>query len=166
MKTLGSMMDQMTVEIVRLKPNSPELQICAQWRYDAFLKSYGYSLLESGAQLTKLATQPDEYETALVALVDCRLAGICLLVLHEFEPLHDVSPWLASLYVAPEYRKRGIEPRLVAAIEDQARSNGVAQLHLYTSDAEAFYLKCGWSRAEQGVADGEPYAFMIRDLQA
>lgn len=154
----------MTIEITRLKPNSPELQICAAWRYEEFLKSYGYSLLDSGAQLAKLATQPDECETALIALVDGRLAGICLLVLQEFEPLHDVSPWLASLYVAPEYRKRGVARKLVAAIEDQARSNGVARLHLYTGDAEKFYLKCGWSLAEQGVADGEPYAFMIRNL--
>ena len=107
---------QMTIEIVRLKPNSPELEVCAAWRYHAFLKSYGYSLSESAAQLTKLATQPDECETAVIALVDGCLAGICLLVLQEFEPLHDVSPWLASLYVAPEYRKRGVARRLVAAI--------------------------------------------------
>ncbi len=39
-----------------------------------------------------------------------------------------------------------------------------AWLHLYTGDAEKFYLKCGWSLAEQGIADAEPYAFMIRDL--
>ena len=38
------------------------------------------------------------------------------------------------------------------------------RLHLYTGDAEKFYLKCGWSLAERGIADGEPYAFMIRDL--
>ena len=88
----------MTIEITRLKPNSPELHTCAEWRYEAFLKSYGYSLLDSGAQLTKLATQPDEYETAVIALVDGHLAGICLLVLREFEPLHDVSPgWQASM---------------------------------------------------------------------
>ncbi len=154
----------MIFEITRLKPNSLELQICAEWRYDAFLKSYGYSLLDSGAQLNKLATQPDEYETALIALVDGRIAGICLLVLHEFEPLHDVSPWLASLYVAPEYRNQGVARKLVVAIEEQARSNGVARLHLYTGDAEEFYLKCGWSLAERGITDGEPYAFMIRNL--
>jgi GNAT superfamily N-acetyltransferase len=154
----------MTIEITRLKPNTAELQTCAAWRHEAFLKSYGYSLSDSAAQLTKLATQPDEYETALIALADRNLAGICLLVLQEFEALHDVSPWLASLYVAPEFRKRGVARRLVAAIEDQARSHGVARLHLYTGDAEKFYLKCGWSLAEQGIADGEPYAFMIREL--
>jgi len=154
----------MTIEITRLKPNSTELHICAEWRYEAFLKSYGYSLLDSAAQLTKLATQADEYETALIASVDGRLAGICLLVLQEFEPLHDVSPWLASLYVATEYRKRGVARRLVAAIEDQAHKHGVARLHLYTGDAEAFYVRCGWSLAEHGISDGEPYAFMIRDL--
>jgi GNAT superfamily N-acetyltransferase len=164
MKISSLLFDQMTIEITRLIYNSPDLQICAEWRYEAFLKSYGYSLLDSAAQLTKLATRPDEYETALIACVDGRLAGICLLVLQEFEPLHDVSPWLASLYVAPEYRERGVARKLVAAIEDQARSNGVARLHLYTGDAEKFYLKCDWSLAEQGIADGEPYAFMIRDL--
>jgi GNAT superfamily N-acetyltransferase len=157
-------MDQMPIEITRLKPNSPELQICAAWRYEAFLKSYGYSLSDSGAQLAKLATQPDEYETALIALVDGRLASSCLLVLQEFEALHDVSPWLASLYVAPEYRKRGVARKLVAAIEDQARAHGVARLHLYTGDAKKFYVKCGWSLAEQGIAGGEPYAFMVRSL--
>ena len=31
-------MDQMTIEITRLKPNSPELQTCAAWRYEAFLE--------------------------------------------------------------------------------------------------------------------------------
>jgi N-acetylglutamate synthase-like GNAT family acetyltransferase len=71
---------------------------------------------------------------------------------------------LASLYVAPEFRKRGVARKLVAAIEEQARKNGVTRLHLYTGDAEKFYLKCGWSLAEQGVAEGEPYAFMIRNL--
>jgi len=30
--------------------------------------------------------------------------------------------------------------------------------------AEKFYLKCGWTLAEQGIADGESYAFMIREL--
>ena len=158
------MIDQMAIEITRLKPNSPELLICAEWRHDAFLKSYGYLLVDSAAQLAKLATQPDEYETALIALADGHLAGICLLVLQEFEALHDVSPWLASLYVAPEFRKRGVARKLVAAIEDQARRHGVARLHLYTGDAEKFYLKCGWKLAEQGVANGEPYAFMIRGL--
>ena len=158
------MIDQMTIDITRLKPNSPELQICAAWRFEAFLKSYGYSLSDSAAQLTKLAAKPDEYETALIASVDGHLAGICLLVLQEFEPLHDVSPWLASLYVAPEYRKWGVARKLVAAIEDRARKHGVTRLHLYTGDAQEFYVKCGWSLAEQGIADGEPYAFMIRDL--
>lgn len=157
-------MIHMKIEITPLKPNSPELNICAAWRYEAFLKSYGYSLADSAAQLAKLATRPDGCETAVIASVDGNPAGICLLVLQEFEALHDVSPWLASLYVAPEYRKRGVARKLVAAIEDQARRHGVARLHLYTGDAEAFYLKCGWTLAEQGIVDGESYAFMIRDL--
>ena len=161
----GPVMHEVNIEIARLEANTPELQTCAEWRYDAFLQSYGYSLFDSRAQLAKLATEPEGCETAVIALAGGRLAGICLLVLNEFEAMHDVSPWLASLYVAPGYRKLGVARKLVAAIEEHARRNGVTRLHLYTGDAQAFYLKCGWTLAEQGMADGEAYAFMIRDLQ-
>jgi GNAT superfamily N-acetyltransferase len=155
---------ELEVQIRAMLPNSPELQLCAEWRYDAFLQSYGYSLLDSCNQLSKLASRPDEYEVALVAVLSGRVVGTCLLVLAEFDALHDVSPWLASLYVLPEYRKRGVAQRLVAAIENHARSNGVTRLHLYTGSAEEFYLKCGWTSYERGVADGAPYVFMGRDL--
>jgi len=120
--------------------------------------------LDSAEQLRKLASRPEQYEVALVAVVNGQVVGICLLVLAEFDAVHDVSPWLASLYVTPEYRKRGVARKLVEAIEGHARDNGVTQLNLYTGDAEEFYLKCGWTLSERGVASGEAYAFMVRDL--
>lgn len=155
----------MQITITRLKAGSEELRIAAQWRYEAFLKDDGLSIAESEEQLDHLATSPQGCETALIAHVDARLAGICLLVLHELEPLHDLSPWLASLYVAPEFRGRGVARNLVVAIEDHARRNSVSKLHLYTVDAEDFYLKCGWHVAERFVSHGIAQALMIRDPQ-
>lgn len=150
--------------IAPLAAHSPELKITAQWRHAAFLAEDGLAVADSETQLTKLTTDPKGPETALIARVDGELAGICLLVLHEIEPLHDHSPWLASLYVAPSFRRRGVARRLVAAIEDQARRHGVERLYLYTVDAQDFYRKCGWRIADEGVSHGAPLYLMTRDL--
>lgn len=157
-------MDRFEATILPLKAHSPELRITAQWRHEAFLKEDGLSIADSEAQLTKLTTRPEGPETALIARIAEDLAGICLLVLHELEPAHDLSPWLASLYVAPEFRRRGVARQLVEAIEDHARDNGVARLHLYTVDAEAFYRKCGWAVAERMPSHGGELVLMTREL--
>jgi GNAT superfamily N-acetyltransferase len=144
---------------------SAELTITALWRYEAFLKEDGYSLADSEAQLTKLTTAPEGPETALIALVDGQLAGICLLVLHELEPAHaDLSPWLASLYVDSEFRGQGVARRLIAAIEDQSRRRGIVRLYLYTVDAEELYRKCGWSVVERFQTGHGALVLMKRDL--
>lgn len=157
-------MDQRQATILPLEAYSVELKITAHWRHEAFLKEDGLSVADSEAQLTKLTTKPEGPETALIALIDKRLAGICLLVLHEIEPAHDLSPWLASLYVAPEFRGQGVATSLVKAIEDHASGKGVARLHLYTVDAENFYLKCGWAVAERLPSRSGELVLMTRDL--
>jgi GNAT superfamily N-acetyltransferase len=158
------MMDRPPATILPLEAQSPELAIAASWRHEAFLKDDGLTVADSAAQLTRLVTKPEGPETALIALLGERLAGICLLVLHELEPAHDLSPWLASLYVDPEFRRQGVARRLVKAIEDHARRSAVRRLHLYTVDAEDFYLKCGWTVVERFEAGGVSLVLMARDL--
>lgn len=157
-------MDRLPVTIAPLAAGSPELRITAQWRHEAFLKEDGFSIADSEAQLTQLATAPEAYETAIIARLGDKVAGICLLVLHELDGPHDHSPWLASLYVAPEFRGQNVARQLVRAIEDHAHRAGVERLHLYTVDADGFYLKCGWRVAERFTSHGAPLILMIRDL--
>ena len=157
-------MDRSQATILPLQAHSQELAIAARWRHEAFLREDGFSVADSEDQLTKLTTHPQGPETALIAHLDGRFAGICLLVLHELAPAHDLSPWLASLYVDAEFRGQGVARHLVAAIENHARRNGVARLHLYTVDAEKFYRKCGWSVVERFMFGGGPLVLMKRDL--
>jgi GNAT superfamily N-acetyltransferase len=110
--------------------------------------------------LETLVDAPRGCETALIAWEGDEPAGVCLLVAHELPPALDLSPWLASLYVVPQFRGRGIARALIGAIEEQARSHGIARLHLYTGEAEGLYAKCGWQVAER--LDGS--VLMTRDL--
>jgi GNAT superfamily N-acetyltransferase len=156
-------MEDIPHSISRLRPGSPAVQVCAGWRYDAFFKDDRISAEHCLEQLIAFVAKQD-YEIALLAEVGGRPAGTCLFVRHEIDPVHELTPWLAGLYVAPEYRNRFIARDLVAAIEDHARKVGCERLHLYTSGAEAFYARLGWRVSEHFLWNGEPFVLMQRDL--
>jgi predicted N-acetyltransferase YhbS len=149
--------------ISRLLPGSPAVPICARWRHDAFFKEDGFSEAQCLEQLVEFVAKQD-YEIALLAEAGGRPAGTCLFVRNEIDPVHDLTPWLAGLYVAPEFRNRSIGSELVAAIESHARQAGCKRLQLYTSGAEAYYARLGWRVSERFPWDGKPFALMQRDL--
>lgn len=72
------------------------------------------------------------------------LSGSAALVSHDMETRPDLSPWLASVYVAVEFRGRGTGTKLVKHVMQQAFKGGINKLYLYTPDKEIFYSKLGW----------------------
>jgi GNAT superfamily N-acetyltransferase len=140
-----------------------EIAICAQWRVDAFAGVIGANFDNELALLERFIAD-QQHQTALVATRDGNAAGTCLLVPSEIEPVHDVSPWLAGLYVAPEHRRHGIGERLVRAIEGEASDRGHQKLFLYTSDAVHFYERLGWTVQDHVDWLGYPTSLMMRDL--
>jgi len=153
----------MSVRIRRLEPGSPEATLAARWRYDAFFADGGDSYEASRDALFAFLDNQG-YEIALLAECDGTPAGMCLFVRDEIDPMHEVTPWLAALYVAPEFRGRAIGSALVRAIEDHARKTGAATLHLYTLEAEPFYARLGWITRDRFAWHGEPMVLMVRDL--
>ncbi len=156
-------MEDIPHSISRLRPGSPAVHVCARWRYDAFFKEDGISAEHCLEQLIAFVAKQD-YEIALLAEVGGRPAGTCLFVRHEIDPVHELTPWLAGLYVAPEFRNRSIARDLVAAIEDHARKVGCERLYLYTGGAESYCARLGWQISERSDWDGEPFALMHRNL--
>ncbi|HNB26244.1 MAG TPA: GNAT family N-acetyltransferase [Alphaproteobacteria bacterium] len=154
----------MTLTIRRLDADTPEAELAARWRYDAFFAEDGDTLENSRAALMDFLRHQDGYEIGLVAEWNGAPAGLCLFVRKEIEPKHDLTPWLAALFVAPAFRRRGIGAALVRAIEDHARSVGAGTLHLYTLEAEPFYAGLGWKTRERFDWHGEDMALMAREL--
>ncbi len=145
-----------------VRPGTPELAICARWRAETF------AVLEASYEkelrsLELFASDP-AHGVALVAKLGGEPIGTCLLVESEIEPNHDVSPWLAGLFVVPEHRRCGAGATLVHAIEDEARARGVSRLYLYTSAAAGFYARLGWVVLDRTDWKGFDTAFMGRDL--
>lgn len=152
------------LHIRRLAQDEPAADAVARWRHEAFFASDGASFEETLRAQQAWLSQPSDYELPLLATVDGAPAGCCLFVRAEIDAKHDLTPWLASLYVAPEFRKLGIGAALVRAIEQHARDVGCNELHLYTGRAAPFYARLGWIARERFDWHGERLTLMTRTL--
>ncbi len=71
--------------------------------------------------------------------------GSVSLLHDDHEQIRGWSPWLASLYVSPAARGKGVGAALVAQCVAQAAVLGVAQLYLYCeAPMVGWYRSLGW----------------------
>lgn len=96
-------------------------------------------------ELVGHATRRDIPTTLVLLGDDQALVGSVSVLDEDASEFRDLSPWLASLYVAPPARGRGLGAQLVHAAVDHARSMGVPRLYLFTPEHAAFYARLGWS---------------------
>jgi len=75
------------------------------------------------------------------------------------------SPWLASLFVRPDCRHRGIGKLLVRHAEAKAQALGMDVLYLFTPGQHDFYAALNWSVVSQAVAADQPVTIMARNLR-
>ena len=71
---------------------------------------------------------------------------------------------MASLYVAPEHRLKGIGSLLVGALIEKARDLDKAKLYLYTPDAQYLYDKLGWQTLEDTQYRGAKVTIMEKAI--
>lgn len=140
-----------------------DVEAVARLRIETFFRDSDRTMAEDAAGLRELL-HGDGFERSFVARIDTKLAGSVLFVRHELEPAHALTPWLAGLVVAENFRGQGIGAALVRAVEAHARAVGANRLHLYTWEARNFYATLGWQAVETIVQDGEPMLLMVREL--
>jgi N-acetylglutamate synthase-like GNAT family acetyltransferase len=95
---------------------------------------------------------------------DTVLSGSAAIVENDMDNWPDLSPWLASVFVIPDYRNQGIGSALVRHVMQQAQQSNIDKLYLYTPDREAFYQKLGWRRINTENYHGHEVSIMEADL--
>lgn len=168
--------------IERLTPDSPALFHVADWLHD----EWGHyepdlDVVEHSQALRELCGPGAGVPSVFVALAvgttghsarltgennigEGVLVGTASLVDEDLAPRPWLSPWLASVYVLPEWRGRGIASALVRRVEQEAHQAGIGRLYLFTPDQQGLYRRLGWSELETLEFGGEQVTVMLRGL--
>ena len=100
-----------------------------------------------------------------IALEQTTLLGMASLAQEDLPIRPELSPWLADVYVLPEYRQRGLGAQLIRTILLAAERLGVTQLYLFTADKIEFYRRLGWQVCEVTMYRGEQVTIMSYQLR-
>jgi GNAT superfamily N-acetyltransferase len=84
--------------------------------------------------------------------------------------LFDLYPerefWLGDVFVAPDFRGRGIGSALALKIVEIARSRDIQSIHLQTQSLNGgLYAKLGWEKVEQINHQGYDAIVMVNSLK-
>ena len=154
------------MQIEYLADKAAFIPTLARWHHE----EWGY-LSPGGSveqRVSKLQTHRGRQHipTTFVALSEGMPLGSASLVAHDMDTRMDLSPWLASLYVTPEHRRRGVGTALVQRVLREAEALSVTTLYLFTPDREEFYTRLGWSLVERTEYRGQQVDIMALQIVA
>ena len=88
------------------------------------------------------------------------LMGSISLVQDDLPGVPDLNPWLASLYVFPQFRGRGLGRVLVERALDTARRHPLPNVYLFTENQVPFFSKFGFALHGPAQANGHAVTIM------
>jgi GNAT superfamily N-acetyltransferase len=147
------------MKIIDLRHAPQHLQTLAQWHHLQWADLNPGSTL--AGRIEKMAVYlGDTFIPTTYMAMDPGLLGSAAIVAHDLDTRPDLTPWLASVYVAPEHRKKGVATKLVKHVMDKAEQAGIKTLYLFTPDQEPFYKKLGWHTLSKDSYHGHEVTVM------
>jgi predicted N-acetyltransferase YhbS len=138
----------------------------ARWHHEEWRELIPEWSLEEAERELALHTGRAVIPTTLVALAGDRLAGSASLLVDDLPEWPQFTPWVASVFVAPEWRGRQVGTRLVNRAVEVAGLAGAPRVYLVTPGQEAFYRRIGWSVVEVPRNPARPVTVMTRSTRA
>lgn len=72
------------------------------------------------------------------------VGSVSLVISDDLDGFEHLGPWLASLFVEPRWRSRGLGQRLIAHLLSQAPARTAGAVYLFTADHASWYAELGW----------------------
>ncbi len=109
--------------------------------------------VEGSIPLTMVATDGDA------------LIGSITIKNDDFPRRSDLNPWIAGVFIAPDYRGQGYSKKLIIHAEKVAKEQfGLSSIYLYTGSADGLYTKMGYEEIEVFDAHTRPLTVMGKSL--
>ncbi len=90
------------------------------------------------------------------------LGSVSLVADDDLAGWEHLTPWLASMYVSPEARGRGVAAALTSELLAGAAERGHEDVHLFTSGQEQYWAARGWRVLDRVDTEGHAATVMVR----
>jgi N-acetylglutamate synthase-like GNAT family acetyltransferase len=161
---LTELEDSLQIETAYLKDSPQFIEELSFDLHNEFgIYHLGGSLEERKSRLVRYMRKKSIPET-FIALIDGQLAGTASLIDYDMDIYKNLTPWLASVYTVPKYRRRGVATALVWRILDEARELRIDRLYLFTETLIHFYERFGWKRICETEYKGRSVIVMCNEL--
>jgi N-acetylglutamate synthase-like GNAT family acetyltransferase len=137
----------MTIEYLADYPAA--LPILAEWQHREWGHLRAGDTVEKRRARLEGFSNRDRIPLTVVALDNSEVLGSASLIAHDMETRMELTPWLASVFVGEQHRRKGIGAELVRRIMNEAGKLDVPLLYLYTVHSEKFYAALGWTLRER-----------------
>jgi GNAT superfamily N-acetyltransferase len=154
------------VKVELLADHLELVPVIAGWHWDKWGNHDPQGSLDKWTVGLASRTQRDRIPMTFVAFDDDQPVGSAVLVEYDMEIRRDLTPWLAGVYVQPDFRSRGVASRLVEAAMNAAQELGVETLYLYTRSAVGLYQRLGWKELDRIEYQGREVTIMYAQLGA
>lgn len=152
------------MNIYDLKDVPEHLNTLARWHHDEWQDfNPGQTLAD---RITKMTSYLDNnfIPTTYVGLANNKPVGSAAIIASDMETHKELSPWLASVFVAPEHRRKGYASQLINHLINRTREQGIDKLYLFTPDQAALYAGLGWEFLQEENYKGEQVVLMEYSL--
>ncbi len=157
------------MEELRYLPNDPTVvETLASWHQATWGHLTGRSQAERVREFDP-QLESDRIPLTVVAFIagaggEAVPAGSASLLVDDMDTHPHLTPWLASVYVDPPHRRRGIGERLCRRIVHEAERLQVPRLYLFTPDKMDYYARMGWETLFREPYRGEDVTVMKLEL--
>lgn len=159
-------MTKLPYRIAYLADHPEHVETVARWWWDEWMKETTGGTFEAFAQRCRqIDCYRNQLNVTLIALHKEKIVGVIQLVEDEWCPgYRDVSPWLGSLYVLPEYRYKAVAFQLGYVAINKALEMGFEHLYAYTGNLDKVLMRHHFSKIDIVDYNGEPHRVYRKTL--
>lgn len=152
------------MQILNLKQEPNHLKTLAEWHHNEWGYLHPDSSLSDRVKMMSGYLNDDLIPSTFIAKEYGKLIGSAALIASDMDSHKELSPWLASVFVSPLHRRKGIGSLLVKYVMGFAKENGIYELYLFTPSEEQFYQRLGWDRWAKETYRGSSVTIMSTKL--
>jgi predicted N-acetyltransferase YhbS len=148
------------MHIINIRTQPHHIPEVAGWLFAEWGHLTPGSSVERSIQRLTERCQTDDLPVTFIAIEENDVVGTVSLVPHDLKIRMDLTPWIASVFVKPGSRGRGVGSQLVSFAEAEAQRRDISAMYLFTPNKQQMYARLGWNTVEEVEYRGEHVTVM------